>query len=761
MGTLSTRTLAACVVLLMGAPMKLAAAQPASIPFSAPANEQALDAAITPLARQVLAANPAIGPEQDPSTLYLIDVAAGDYIAAERSLEMIRQQYDGLADPDPTLVLLHMMVEALRTSTETHTTFDAAFASAFRRLYLPLDNKAAAGADYWTEVMYWHGTDTATARTRLEADLAALKGKTAIPQPQAISLVRDYELYREQRDIRPLMERLVSEDDARRYLVSDVLIKARDGASLSAYIARPRNGAAREPAALFFTIYSAPVGNRVYAKYAAAHGYVGVIADSRGKRLSRDEIRPLETETVDTGSVIDWISKQSWSDGQVGMWGGSYSGFAQWAALKHRHPALKTIVPSVANLPGDGLPMEHNVFLTANYAWNFYVTDNRYVDEVLYHDDRRWNDLPLKWFASGRPYREIDAVDGEPNPLLQRQLKHPSYDAYWQAMVPYKNEFAGIDIPILEISGYSGSDSVSDYFLPEHERYNPRAEHYLVIGPYGHRSSQSIFKSPVLDGYPIDPIAQLDTPALTFEWFDHVMKGKPKPALLKDRINFEVMGANLWRHAPSIERMSEKTLKLYLTDTTVDGGHRLSRTRPKRPAFVVQNVDFADRASINNLYPAARLSDRLDTAGALSFISDPIAEPLSVNGQISGQIKAMINKRDMDFSVAIYEVTPSGCYFNLAYYLGRASYAWDMSRRRLLTPGKIETIPFSRTGIVSHQLSRGSRLLVLLTVNKNPFAQVNYGTGKDVSDESITDAKEPLKVRWYNDSTITVPVSAQ
>jgi predicted acyl esterase len=207
--------------------------------------------------------------------------------------------------------------------------------------------------------------------------------------------------------------------------------------------------------------------------------------------------------------------------------------------------------------------------------------------------------------------------------------------------------------------------------------------------------------------------------------------------------------------------MSEKTLKLYLTDTTVDGGHRLSRTRPKRPAFVVQNVDFADRASINNLYPAARLSDRLDTAGALSFISDPIAEPLSVNGQISGQIKAMINKRDMDFSVAIYEVTPSGCYFNLAYYLGRASYAWDMSRRRLLTPGKIETIPFSRTGIVSRQLSRGSRLLVLLTVNKNPFAQVNYGTGKDVSDESITDAKEPLKVRWYNDSTITVPVSAQ
>jgi uncharacterized protein len=43
-------------------------------------------------------------------------------------------------------------------------------------------------------------------------------------------------------------------------------------------------------------------------------------------------------------------------------------------------------------------------------------------------------------------------------------------------------------------------------------------------------------------------------------------------------------------------------------------------------------------------------------------------------------------------------------------------------------------------------------------VNKNGFAQVNYGTGKDVSDESIADAKEPLEVRWYNDSYVTVPI---
>jgi putative CocE/NonD family hydrolase len=290
-------------------------------------------------------------------------------------------------------------------------------------------------------------------------------------------------------------------------------------------------------------------------------------------------------------------------------------------------------------------------------------------------------------------------------------------------------------------------------------RYSRSAEHYLVIGPWNHGDTQSNFKSPVLDGYSIDPVAQLDTTALTFQWFDYVFKGGTKPAILKDRVNFQVMGGNIWRHAPSIAAMSERVLKLYLTAATADGRYRLSRTPPGQSAYVAQTIDFADRSRMNDINPAARLSDTINDAGALTFISDPITQPLSVNGQITGILKASINKRDMDFAVAVYEVMPDGRYFNLLYYLGRASYARDMSHRRLLTPGKIETIPFTRTGIVSRQLSPGSRLLVLLTVNKNGNAQINYGTGKDVSDESIADAKTPLEVRWYCDSVVEVPVS--
>ena len=61
--------------------------------------------------------------------------------------------------------------------------------------------------------------------------------------------------------------------------------------------------------------------------------------------------------------------------------------------------------------------------------------------------------------------------------------------------------------------------------------------------------------------------------------------------------------------------------------------------------------------------------------------------------------------------------------------------------------------------MVSRQLGKGSRLLVVVNVNKNSFAQVNHGTGKDVSDESSADGKTPLRIRWHSDSYVRIPLA--
>jgi hypothetical protein len=345
------------------------------------------------------------------------------------------------------------------------------------------------------------------------------------------------------------------------------------------------------------------------ARSAAAHGYAGVVAFARGKGKSPNKIAPWEMESRDTNGIIDWIVGQPWSDGRVGMFGGSYEGFVQWAALKSPNPALKTIVPWSAVHPGLVLPMANNVFQNANYSWAFYVTDNQYLDPAVNEDQRRWEDLNQRWYESGRPYREIDRVDGTPNPLLQRQLRHPSFDRYWQSMAPYAAEFGRIRIPVLQIAGYFDPAQIAAlYYFSEHIHYVPTAEDYLVIGPYDHWGAQAREKPGSVGGYPIDAAAQFDTPALTFAWFDYVLKGAPKPALLSDRINYEVMGANGWRHASSPAAMSNEVLTLYLDNTRIGSRYALISAKPSHDGYVTQTVDFSDRKSNNNLYPSGVLS---------------------------------------------------------------------------------------------------------------------------------------------------------
>ncbi|MFB9076456.1 CocE/NonD family hydrolase [Flavobacterium procerum] len=168
------------------------------------------------------------------------------------------------------------------------------------------------------------------------------------------------------------------------YDVQDsIMIPTRDGIFLSAMVARKKDDANLKPVILQYTIYVRDKGRDLKSiKESVDKGYVGVIVYARGKRFGGGEINPYENESNDVYDAIDWISKQKWCDGRVAMYGGSYNGFTQWAACKKMHPALKTIVPAVANRPGMGHPMENNVFINPNYEWAFYVGNNKYLDTV-------------------------------------------------------------------------------------------------------------------------------------------------------------------------------------------------------------------------------------------------------------------------------------------------------------------------------------------------------------------------------------------
>jgi putative CocE/NonD family hydrolase len=577
--------------------------------------------------------------------------------------------------------------------------------------------------------------------------LATLKGRALLSVNEAIELAAAYAPETKAAGL------AIQRDAQKRFVIQRVSIPSANGIRLAAIVVRTRGARAGLPAALVFTIYAQPKVDTLRAEYGAARGYASVTTYSRGKAWGSGTLAPYEFDGRDADRTISWIAKQPWSNGKVGMYSGSYNGFTQWAAVKFHNAALKTIVPYVANNPGNGLPMENNVFLLVNYAWPYYVSNNRYLDDAAY-DDPALRSLNERWYESGKSFREVPSIYGRADPWLEKWLDHPSFDGYWRSMVPYKEDFSRIDIPVLTVTGYydDGQGSALNY-LKDHYAYDKHAAQYLVIGPYDHFGSQAAHKDDVLRGYPIDPVAQFSTQKLTFDWFDWIMRGGPRPAMLANRINFEVMGANVWRHVVSIQAMATRRRRYYLTPRV------LSTQALRAPSFMPQTVNYADRSTVNgnDYYPSPILGAKPDLSRGLVFVTSPLRRATEIDGFFTGHLEATINKRDMDIEAVLYQILPDGKVMHLSYFLGRASYGDDLVTRHLFVPGEIRTIAFDRSRLVSRYIEKGSRLMLVLDVVKSPFAEINYGTGGDVSREDIHDAEVPLTVRWATSSYITIP----
>jgi uncharacterized protein len=119
-----------------------------------------------------------------------------------------------------------------------------------------------------------------------------------------------------------------------------------------------------------------------------------------------------------------------------------------------------------------------------------------------------------------------------------------------------------------------------------------------------------------------------------------------------------------------------------------------------------------------------------------------------------------VNKMDMDLNMMVFERLAGGDYIRLfspSYDL-RASYAKDRVHRHLLKAGERQELTFKSERVTSRRLQPGSRLIVVLGINKRPDREINYGTGNDVSEESIDEGRIPLKIRWHNDSYIDIPI---
>ncbi|WP_129793010.1 CocE/NonD family hydrolase [Sphingosinicella sp. CPCC 101087] len=686
----------------------------------------------------------------DLETLLRLQVAAGRWQDAEETIGLAAAAYRRVRSRrEWALVPWHIYARTGRYEAEGATRADA-LARAFAELFASLPDRELAA------VLPWYRADLDRLRDAQTQASEGCAGTAVDDCPRAAQLIAARQALAAWVYLMPASRPLIRAELERRFEVEDrLLIPVPGGDQVAAILIRPRNAAAKLTALMSFTIYANDEASLAEAVEMAAQGYAGMVAYTRGKGRGAGRAIPYEHDGADAAAVIDWLAAQDWSDGRVGMFSGSYNASTQWAAVKLRPRALKAIATHASNAPGIDTPMQGNVFQSFIYPWPLYTTATSGLDEINYRDHGRWAALNRIWYATGRPYRELERIDGHPNPVFARWLDHPSYDAYWQRLIPVGEEFARVDIPVFVQTGYHDGGMVGAlHYLREHYRHRPDADHRLLIGPYHHTAmGQGVL--PIVDGYRIDEAAQIDLRAVRMQWFDHVFRGAPLPRILNGRINFQVMGANLWRHVDSLEAMADSRMRFYLSRRR-EGEHLLfADTRPPTDETGPElRVDLADRRDADFQVP----DGTPDMRNALVFTTPPVGERMEVAGLFRGRFEVVVNKRDLDLAVDFFERRADGRYFPLASYLGRASYMADRTRRQLLRPGRPHVLAFESQTITARQIEAGSRIVAVVGVPKRPDIQINYGTGRDVSDESIADAGEPLKVIWRPGSYLELGV---
>jgi len=176
---------------------------------------------------------------------------------------------------------------------------------------------------------------------------------------------------------------------------------------------------------------------------------------------------------------------------------------------------------------------------------------------------------------------------------------------------------------------------------------------------------------------------------------------------------------------------------------------------------VRQTVDLADRSDADW---TRRRYRRPVPCGArrCRYVSEPIEQSTEVSGLFAGRLDFVTSKWDMDLTISLYEQLPDGerlALFDPPFEF-RASYASDRVHRHTLRAGERQQLEFHGERLMGRRLQAGSRLVVVLGINKRADQEINYGAADDVRAQYVENAAVPLKIRWFGSSYIDIPMRA-
>jgi putative CocE/NonD family hydrolase len=535
------------------------------------------------------------------------------------------------------------------------------------------------------------------------------------------------------------------------YRIEDVFIEARDGVELHARVWMPLELDGPAPSILTLTPYTSDDGHR-FGTFYASHGFVYVNADVRGRGESGGEFWPLENDGPDGADIVGWIIDQPWSDGQVGMRGGSYRGMTQWQTLKEFPEGLVTIVPTASVMPGWDYPNPSGIFLSYAARWLAFVGGET-SQANLFGDDDYWSGKYMEMHSQHRPFEDLDDLSGLSPRVFERWIAHPTFDDYWQDMNPSSADYARMDLPILTITGHFDGDQPGAMKYYEGHMANAsesgRNNHYLILGPWSHAGTR--IPVPELGGFTFGQNSVLNMEAVHLAWFDWTMRGGPKPEFLQDRVAHYVMDAEEWRFSPSLEVVASGQREWFLSSGgPVSDVHSSGALLPgPSEAEGADQIIHDPRVTMSQAEVDARQTDEFYLAGGLAFDpapkavyhSDALPDPLIVSGYLKLELYVEMDVPDADLMAGVYEVRPDGTTVFLAISELRARHRNGVDRSEPMSPDVVEKLVFDRFYWFSRKLHEGSRIRLVVAPMNTPDRDKNYHSGGNTILETDADAR--------------------
>lgn len=564
-----------------------------------------------------------------------------------------------------------------------------------------------------------------------------------------------------------------------------VMVTMRDGKRMAADIYRPKDASKKYPIIFSRTPYNfnfwdvrlgAPRDMTTILD-AVKRGYAYVVMNERGRFFSEGNYDILGPPTTDGDDAIKYLTTQNWSNGKLGAIGCSSTAEWQMAVASRNVPGFTTMI---AQGFGAGVGRVGGYYEQGNWYRGgavqmlFIAWLNGQQNQVrpMFAPDTTQEDLirasksfdlaqqtaPVDWSKALRhlPMQDIlKNVDG-PRGIFADDMpvdtggamirRTPNDPAWYKGGLWHDN--MKVNIPGFYFMSWYDVSTGPNLAMYNHIRKTADKEiadkQYAVIAPTLHCSYTRVTENTVV-GERLIGDARLDYSKMTYDWFDHFLKGEQNDVLKMPKVQYFTMGSNKWQSSTQWPPVGAEPMTFYLAS----GGKANSRNGDGQLVSAAPATDAPDRFTYDPMNPVPSYGGNVCCTGnavqggsfdqskmeerndILVYTTDVLKEGIELSGTIDVTLFVSSDAKDTDFTVKLIDVDENGKAWNLDETIQRMRYREGYDKPIVwMESGKVYQVKFSAMN-TSNYFAPGHRIRIEISSSNFPRFDRNMNTGGD------------------------------